>query len=178
MKQFEMSEIEPNPSYQQSAEKSVAATSGRSFDTRVSVTPAPAIHADPDTTDPSTRIASMTADDINFIRTHGTRAYAEELQKKIVDEIRQKLLSHVGLTQESLDQASLLDQQIIEGLIAVEIDARLNANLSLADKSTADENTYLKAMMLSQGNYGVFESQVAITLDDFRKLSATPSVNQ
>jgi len=117
----------------------------------------------------SPTVAALDKKDLDYIRTHGARKYAEELQKKIVDEIRQELLNLMGSTQESLSEISELQRQTLEGLIAVEIDARLNASFAADLDQTEKNGPYLKAMILSQGNYGVFDEKPVISLEDFKK---------
>lgn len=123
----------------------------------------------------SASMAPLNDEDLTFIHTHGTRKYAEELQKKIVDEIRQELMNLMGLTNESLADISELQRQTIEGLIAVEIDARLNASLAADEEESGANSAYLNAMILSQGNYGTFDEQPITSLDDFKKQAAARS---
>ncbi len=120
-------------------------------------------------------IAPLNEEDIAYIKAHGARAYAEELQKKIVEEIRHELLNLMGLTPESLSEVTPLQRQTIEGLIAVEIDARLSASLASDTTQTEGNSTYLKAMMLTQGNYGFFDEKPVTSIEDFNKRTAASS---
>ncbi len=104
-----------------------------------------------------------------FIRKHGARAYAEELQNRVAEGIRQKILQLMDLSEVSLSEMSLLQRQTIEGLIAVEMQARLEASSSMASDSASDNSIYLKALMLTQGNYGFFNGHAAHTLSEFKE---------
>lgn len=103
-----------------------------------------------------------------YIRKHGARAYAEELQNRIAEGIRQKILNLMELSEVSLSEMSLLQRQTIEGLIAVEMKTRLEACSATANESANDNSIYLKALMLTQGNYGFFNGQAAHTLSEFK----------
>lgn len=112
---------------------------------------------------------AMSNEDLAFIQTHGARAYAEKLQNKIVEEIRQKLIVLMGLAEVSESEIPELTRQTIEGLIAVEIQARLLASSEMEQDAANDNSTYLKAMLLTQGNYGFFDGEPLTTLSAFEK---------
>ena len=119
---------------------------------------------------------SMYNEDLDYIRTHGARAYAELLQNKIVAEIRDKLLVLMELKDVPEAEIPLLQRQTIEGLIAVEIQARLEASLEMEANPANDNSTYLKTMLLTQGNYGFFDGQPIRTLGEFEKDFKKPAI--
>lgn len=119
---------------------------------------------------------SMNSEDLDYIRAHGARAYAELLQNKIVGEIRDKLLVLMGLKNIPESELPLLQRQTIEGLIAVEIQARLEASLEMEANPANDNSTYLKTMLLTQGNYGFFNGQPVRTLGEFEKDFKKPAI--
>jgi len=104
-----------------------------------------------------------------FIRKYGARAYAEELQNRVAEGIRQKILKLMDLSEVSLSEMSLIQRQTIEGLIAVEMQTRLEASSAMANDSANDNSIYLKALMLTQGNYGFFNGHAAHTLSEFKE---------
>ncbi|NQW02193.1 MAG: hypothetical protein HQ483_20995 [Rhodospirillales bacterium] len=112
-------------------------------------------------------IEAMNSEDMDYIRTHGARAYAELLQNKIVQEIRNKLLVLMNLSDTPEEEIPLLQRQTIEGLIAVEIHTRLQASHDIEANSVSDNSTYLKTMLLTQGNYGFFKGLPITSLDEF-----------
>lgn len=101
-------------------------------------------------------VDALSKEDLQFIETHGARAYAEKLQNKIVEEIRQKLIVLMGLEGTPEAEIPPLTRQTIDGLIAVEIQTRMQASAEIEPSAANDNSTYLKAMVLSQGNYGFF----------------------
>jgi hypothetical protein len=65
------------------------------------------------------------ADDIEQIKAHGFSAYAEEVHKKKLEELREKLLEMMGLTEEDLEAMPAEQRSVIEDMISREIQARL-----------------------------------------------------
>jgi len=63
-----------------------------------------------------------------FIREHGLRAYAEEIHKKKMEELREKLLEAMGLSEEDLEEMPADQRLIIENMISREIQNRMAAN--------------------------------------------------
>ncbi|HEC14132.1 MAG TPA: hypothetical protein ENI72_00095 [Rhodospirillales bacterium] len=76
-------------------------------------------------------------EDIDFIREHGVRAYAEEIQQRKKEELREKLLKKMGLTEEDLANMSSDQRMVIEEMIAREIRQRLAAE-SLDNQGSED----------------------------------------
>ncbi len=65
--------------------------------------------------------------DFEFIREHGMRAYVEEVHKQKIEELREKLLQAMGLTEESLSELPADQRLAIEKMIAHEIEKRMAA---------------------------------------------------
>ena len=105
----------------------------------------------------SLQVEMLSTDDLDFINEHGTRAYAEVLRDKIVDEIRCEILKRMGLDKACLPGLSDLELQTIEGLVSVEIDTRLQSVSEMENEPSYRNRVQLKALMLSQGKYGYFE---------------------
>ena len=112
---------------------------------------------------------TLSNEDLDFIQTHGARAYAEMLQDKIVAEIRNKLIVLMGLSETPESEIPELLRQTIEGLISVEIQTRMQASTEMDQDAANDNSTYLKTMLLTQGNYGFFDGQPITTLAEFEK---------
>ena len=112
---------------------------------------------------------TLSHEDLDYIQTHGARAYAEMLQDKVVTEIRDKLIVLMGLSETPEAEIPELLRQTIEGLIAIEIQTRMQESTDVDQDAANDNSTYLKAMMLTQGNYGFFNGQPLTTLAEFEK---------
>ena len=67
-------------------------------------------------------------DDLDYIREHGMRAYAEEVHKQKIEELREKLLEAMGLSEEALDEMPADQRMAIEEMISQEIQKRLAAD--------------------------------------------------
>ncbi len=67
-------------------------------------------------------------DDLEFIREYGLRAYAEEVHKQKIEELREKLLQALGLSEEALADMPADQRIAIEDMISQEIQKRLAAN--------------------------------------------------
>jgi hypothetical protein len=72
--------------------------------------------------------ADPLAEDIANIREHGFRHYAEEVHKQKMEELREKILEAMGMTEEELAEMPAAQRQAIEDVIAREIEARMAAN--------------------------------------------------
>ncbi len=66
--------------------------------------------------------------DFDFIKEHGMRAYLEKLDADKKEEIREKLLKAMGLTEEDLDNMPAEQRAAIEDRIAEEIERRMAAS--------------------------------------------------
>lgn len=66
-------------------------------------------------------------DDMAFIRERGLRAYAEEIHKQKIEELREKLLEAMGLTEEDLANMPADQRMAIENAISREIQNRMAA---------------------------------------------------
>lgn len=69
--------------------------------------------------------------DLDFIREHGFAAYAEKVEEQKKEELREKILSRMGLTEEDLEEMPAEQRADIEKLIAEEIQRRMQANAAL-----------------------------------------------
>ena len=67
-------------------------------------------------------------DDIDYIREHGMRAYAEEVHKQKLEELREKILEAMGLTEEALSEMPADQRLAIEKMISQEIQKRVAAD--------------------------------------------------
>lgn len=74
------------------------------------------------------REANSNADDMAFIRENGFRSYAKKLHEEKMQELREKILEEMGLTEEMLQAMSPDQRQAIEDVIQREIEARVAAN--------------------------------------------------
>lgn len=72
------------------------------------------------------------AEDIADIRENGLRAYAEELHRKHLEDLRAKILEKMGLSEDDLEAMPADRRNLIEDIIAHEIEARQAAE-SLTD---------------------------------------------
>jgi len=75
-----------------------------------------------------TRLKDLKKVDIEFIRENGMRAYAEKMHQKKIDEMREKLLKLMGLTEEKLSEMSPDTRMAIEKMITQEIQDALAAD--------------------------------------------------
>jgi hypothetical protein len=78
------------------------------------------------------------ADDIERIKEIGMRAYAEEMHAKKMEELREKILEMMGLTEEDLEAMPADQRKTIEDMIAREIEARVAANTMINGGDEAD----------------------------------------
>jgi len=85
-----------------------------------------------------TRKQVLNKDDIEFIREHGMRAYAEDVHKQKMEEIREKILQAMGLTEEGLSEMSTDLRMEIEKMIAQEVQKQVAAD-SLSNGGSAPE---------------------------------------
>jgi len=69
--------------------------------------------------------ANEYAEDIEQIKALGFSAYAEEMHKKKLEELREKILEMMGLTEEDLEAMPAEQRSVIEDMITREIQARL-----------------------------------------------------
>ncbi|NQV99711.1 MAG: hypothetical protein HQ483_08435 [Rhodospirillales bacterium] len=99
---------------------------------------------------------SIAKEDIAFIRKHGMSAYVEQVHKEKIAEMRAKILTAMGLSEDSLGQMPAGQRRIIEQMITDEIQKRLEANSVMNNKSTNDNGSYLKTMMMANGSNGFF----------------------
>ncbi len=80
---------------------------------------------------------------LDEIHEKGFRTYADDLNKKKLEEMRKKILESMGLTEEALKKLSPDGQASIEKMIAEEIRKRLTAEAALDNPggSKADAKT-------------------------------------
>tara|TARA_R110000772_G_scaffold73216_4_gene159733 strand:+ start:29895 stop:30416 length:522 start_codon:yes stop_codon:yes gene_type:complete len=69
--------------------------------------------------------------DLDFIREHGFAAYAEKVEEQKKEELREKILNRMGLTEEDLEKMPAEQRATIEDLIAQEIQRRMQASAEL-----------------------------------------------
>lgn len=74
--------------------------------------------------------------DVEIIRDKGFRAYAEEVEKRKMEEMREKILNMMGFSEEDLDKMPAEQRAAIEDLIAQEIQRRMQANAELDDDNS------------------------------------------
>jgi hypothetical protein len=90
---------------------------------------------------------SENKEDFEFIREHGLRAYAEKIHEEKVEELREKLLAAMGLTEESLAELPADQRLAIEKMIAQEIKKRMAADsMTSGDTVAGASNTNQSAM--------------------------------
>ena len=70
-------------------------------------------------------------DDVAFIRDNGFRAYAEEVEKRKMEELREQILQRMGLSEEDLEAMPAEQRAQIEDLISQEIQRRMQASEEL-----------------------------------------------
>ncbi len=78
---------------------------------------------------------------MDFIREHGMRAYAEEVQRQKLEELREKILEAMGLTEEDLAQLPADRRGQIEQMIADQIRQQLAANAVINSEEDAGSGT-------------------------------------
>ncbi len=66
-------------------------------------------------------------EDIDFVRQRGIRAYSEEVHRRKRQEMREKIMLAMGLSEETLAEMTPDQRQIIEDMIAQEILQRMAA---------------------------------------------------
>ena len=71
--------------------------------------------------------------DMDFIRENGFAAYAKEVEKRKMEEMREEILARMGLSEEDLDKMPAEQRAAIEDLIAQEIQRRMQANAEAED---------------------------------------------
>lgn len=69
--------------------------------------------------------------DLDFIREHGFAAYAEKVEEQKKEELRERILNRMGLSEEDLEDMPAEQRADIEDLIAQEIQRRMQANAEL-----------------------------------------------
>ena len=83
--------------------------------------------------DQKTRKDDPNKEDIEYIREHGMRAYAEEVHKQKMEELREKILEAMGLTEEALSEMPADQRLAVEKMISQEIQKRMAANSLMND---------------------------------------------
>ena len=71
--------------------------------------------------------------DLEFIREKGFAAYAEEVEKQKMEELREQILNRMGLSEDDLEKMPAEKRAAIEDLIAQEIQRRMQANAEAED---------------------------------------------
>lgn len=114
----------------------------------------------------------MHNDDMKYIQEYGMQAYVEELQKKKIEELREKILNSMGFTEESLSAMSAEQRSAIEEMISNEIQKRLAANSLLNGDPANDNGAFLKTMMVTNNSYSFFENPSLVTTKGFKEFMA------
>ena len=101
------------------------------------------------------------SDDIEFIREHGMKAYVEETHARKMEELREKILEAMGLSEEMLEQMPADKRQAIEKIVAMEVQKRMAAeSLTNGSSEQTDASTGQKGV----GNVGPFNLLAAQAL--------------
>lgn len=74
---------------------------------------------------------------LDEIRDKGFGSYTEELRAKKLEELREKILASMGLSEDDLENMSPEQRNNIEKMVALEIQKRLAAEGALEDGNTA-----------------------------------------
>lgn len=69
--------------------------------------------------------------DLDIVREKGFTAYVKEVEERKREELREKILNRMGLSEEDLDKMPAEQRAAIEDLIAQEIQRRMQANAEL-----------------------------------------------
>ncbi|MEQ9556189.1 MAG: hypothetical protein RIG67_10470 [Rhodospirillales bacterium] len=69
--------------------------------------------------------------DLDIVREKGFTAYAKEVEERKREELREKILNRMGLSEEDLEKMPAEQRADIEDLIAQEIQRRMQANAEL-----------------------------------------------
>ena len=69
--------------------------------------------------------------DLDIVREKGFTAYAKEVEERKREELREKILNRMGLSEEDLEKMPAEQRADIEELIAQEIQRRMQANAEL-----------------------------------------------
>ncbi len=118
------------------------------------------------------RSEPMNTEDINYIREHGMQAYVEELQKKKIEELREKILASMGFTEESLSEMNPDQRNAIEEMIRNEIQKRLQTNSLMNGDAANDNGAFLKTMMVMNNAYSFFENPSLVPAKGFKEYMA------
>jgi len=84
---------------------------------------------------------------VDFVREHGFQAYAEQVRKEKLEEMRAEILEAMGLTEEDLSNMSGDQRRAIEDSIAQEINMRLAA-ASLVNKDEGGDGSKIGQMTI------------------------------
>ncbi|MEQ8319749.1 MAG: hypothetical protein RH946_05750 [Rhodospirillales bacterium] len=74
---------------------------------------------------------------LDEIRDKGFGSYTEELRAKKLEELREKILASMGLSEDDLENMSPEQRNNIEKMVALEIQKRLAAEVALEEGNTA-----------------------------------------
>ena len=75
--------------------------------------------------------ASLPKTDLDIVREKGFTAYAKEVEERKREELREKILNRMGLSEEDLEKMPAEQRAAIEDLIAQEIQRRMQASAEL-----------------------------------------------
>lgn len=112
---------------------------------------------------------SSSDEDIAYIREHGMQAYAEEVRRQKIEEMREKILTSMGLSEEALSEMPASQRSLIEQMISDEIEKRLEANSLMNNNPANDNGTYLKSMMMANRGSGFFSGTTQSSMISFRE---------
>lgn len=108
-------------------------------------------------------------DDIAFIREHGMQAFVEAEHARKIEEMREKLLEAMGLTEESLSEMSGEQRAAIEQTINNEIKRQLAAESMMNEEPSGSDSHIAKNMMftsVSHLNFGGPAVQAEIMMQE------------
>ena len=113
---------------------------------------------------------TLNEDDISYIKEHGMQAYVEEAHDRKIEELREKILKLMGITEEDLSAMSDEQRAAIEQIVNNEVKKRLAAESLANDETDSDNGTKIKKLILSSGSLsfvGGQAAQVQISVQDY-----------
>ncbi|HCS71832.1 MAG TPA: hypothetical protein DIW51_17875 [Rhodospirillaceae bacterium] len=80
---------------------------------------------------PQSEDTGLPKTDLDIVREKGFTAYAKEVEERKREELREKILNRMGLSEEDLEKMPAEQRAAIEDLIAQEIQRRMQASAEL-----------------------------------------------
>ena len=120
----------------------------------------------------------LNEDDISYIKEHGMQAYAEEAHARKIEELREKILKLMGISEEDLSAMSANQRSAIEQVINNEIKKRLAAESLANSDPDSDKATQLKNMIFNSGSLSFAGGQTAqVQISDQEFLSGNSATS-